>query len=203
MRPLTYATQKTAVEFRCIVCNNILVVADNWYAASRATSNYKCKLCQKAASTKRLRDNPDASTRWKKANPNYHRDYARREAIRKREWQRDNPERVMLTGAKIRARRHNVPCTIVEHDIVIPLCCPILGITLALNHDGKSSTIYSPSLDRRIPALGYVPGNIAVISSAANSLKGRKSANDIWEAARAQPYRQDLIRLAIWMSYSL
>lgn len=47
--------------------------------------------------------------------------------------------------------------------------CPVLGIDLT-----------TPSLDKIIPALGYVPGNIAVISMKANMLKGDETDPEVF-----------------------
>jgi hypothetical protein len=55
-----------------------------------------------------------------------------------------------------------------EH-ILVPLRCPVLGVTLALG-DNRSRDC-SPSLDRVDPARGYVPGNVMVISNRANQAK--------------------------------
>jgi hypothetical protein len=75
----------------------------------------------------------------------------------------------MLLTAKCRAKKKGVPFTITEDDITVPEFCPILGIKLRkgtrkVHHD-------SPSLDRLIPELGYVPGNVFVISNRANAIK--------------------------------
>lgn len=55
--------------------------------------------------------------------------------------------------------------------------CPALGIPLVagkgVQHDG------SPTLDRLVNAWGYEPGNIAVISLAANRTKGNMRARDL------------------------
>lgn len=72
-------------------------------------------------------------------------------------------------AAKKRARKKKIPFNIHPDDIVIPDFCPILGIPIA-KQDGRPNS-NSPSLDRIIPELGYVPGNIMVISWRANDLK--------------------------------
>lgn len=71
----------------------------------------------------------------------------------------------MLADAKARAKEGNFPCTIAESDISIPECCPLLGVRL------ERKGPYAPSLDKIIPALGYVPGNVMVISRRANAIK--------------------------------
>lgn len=60
----------------------------------------------------------------------------------------------------------------IDHATVLALFesqeyCPLLGVKL--NVDG--GLYHSPSLDRIVPKLGYVPGNIQVISFKANSSK--------------------------------
>lgn len=59
--------------------------------------------------------------------------------------------------------------------------CPALGMVL---RQGKGTlTDASPTLDRVNPAWGYMPGNIAVISYAANRAKGAMSAAELGQIA--------------------
>lgn len=81
----------------------------------------------------------------------------------------NNPENYMWKAAKSRAKRQGVPFDISVEDIEIPKRCPVLGIKLKMGHGQPTDN--SPSLDRIIPALGYVKGNIEVISHRANSIK--------------------------------
>ena len=68
-----------------------------------------------------------------------------------------------------RAKKTGLPFDIAESDIVVPKYCPILGIELHIGtRDNRDA---SPSLDRLKPELGYVRGNIHVISNRANRLK--------------------------------
>lgn len=86
-----------------------------------------------------------------------------------------NPVRLWaLTGiraARVRAKKYNVPINITVDDMIdlaVPLC-PVLGIPLDYGGDIKSDN--SPTLDRFVPALGYVRGNISVMSDKANRIK--------------------------------
>lgn len=79
------------------------------------------------------------------------------------------PEHDLWSAAKERATKFDLPFNIVLDDIVIPEYCPILGIKLQRGKGKQHGP--SPSLDRVFPELGYVKGNIAVISHRANSLK--------------------------------
>lgn len=76
----------------------------------------------------------------------------------------------MVTNARVRAGKKGVPCTITQADVSIPKLCPVLGIPIQVSVTG-SPTDDSPSLDRIIPQLGYVPGNVVVISNRANRIK--------------------------------
>jgi hypothetical protein len=93
----------------------------------------------------------------------------------------------MWSAAKKRAKKQGVPFDIVRTDILIPKTCPVLGIVLSVSDGYKSD--FSPSLDKFIPSLGYVKGNISVISSRANRIKTDATLNEIrklfyWMEAR-------------------
>ena len=92
------------------------------------------------------------------------------------EWVKAHPERVMWLAARHKAKQQGVPFTIKASDIVIPKMCPILGIPLQSR--GKSRDV-APSLDKVIPELGYVPGNIAVISNRANRIKSDSTQEEL------------------------
>ena len=85
----------------------------------------------------------------------------------------DHPERMLLQNAKARANRFNVPFNITSEDVLSCMpndhICPITSLPFERGV-GKLGPA-SMSLDRIIPALGYVPGNIAVISHSANTMK--------------------------------
>jgi hypothetical protein len=99
------------------------------------------------------------------------------------------PEWALWSSAKQRAQKAGVPFEIAVEDVVIPPCCPVLGIPLKrkLGRGGGDS---SPSLDRIIPERGYVLGNIAVISNKANRIK-----------SNATP--EELDRVALWLRATL
>lgn len=82
---------------------------------------------------------------------------------------RRNPEYALWYAAKKRAQKAKMEFNIDVSDVVIPDRCPVLGIMLSVG-DGRH-TDFSPSLDRRNNELGYIKGNVAVISMRANRLK--------------------------------
>ena len=89
----------------------------------------------------------------------------------------ENPELFMLRAAKSRAKRKNLDFNIELSDIVIPEFCPVLNIKLNTSPNNPSEN--SPSLDRIIPELGYVKGNVRVISHLANSMKSSASPSQL------------------------
>ena len=96
-------------------------------------------------------------------------------------WLRNNVETRMLCSAKSRAKSQGVPFAITVSDIVIPEVCPVLGIKIVRN--GGKGNPATPSLDRFVPELGYVPGNIHVISWRANWIKQNSTNEEIQKLA--------------------
>lgn len=94
----------------------------------------------------------------------------------KETWQ-EITRRRMLSAAKKRAREAGLPFTLKLEDITVPDRCPIFGYEFSLGvgtlNDG------SPTLDKIIPALGYVPRNIWVISWKANRAKSNLSVEEL------------------------
>lgn len=80
----------------------------------------------------------------------------------------------MLRDAKKRARKKNIPFTIDVSHVVIPEFCPVFGMKLV-----KGAGAASPSLDRIRPELGYVPGNVWVISYRANTIKSDATLQEL------------------------
>lgn len=97
------------------------------------------------------------------------RDSHRRARVRR-------PETFFVYRAKQRANKLGLPFDLTEDDIYIPKTCPVLGIELRKpSLEGKWDCANEhdacPSLDRIIPELGYVKGNVMVISKRANTIK--------------------------------
>lgn len=96
---------------------------------------------------------------------------------RSAKWRQNNPAKVLLNRARRRARRKGIPFEITTRDIRIPNYCPVLGIPLEVGAESGHDS--SPSLDRIDPDLGYVPGNVQVISNRANTLKSNASSEEM------------------------
>ena len=141
------------MRLRCSKCKKTKSPND-FHVGNRpgARRNYTCKLCRKLL-----------------AGPG--------EVIRARKWRNKHPIRAMLARAKRRAIRAGVAFSISEKDIYVPRKCPILGVQLI--RAKKRMRWNSPSLDRIRPALGYVLGNIQVISMRANTMKNNATTKQL------------------------
>ncbi len=88
-----------------------------------------------------------------------------------------NLQKQMLASAKSRAKKKNIPFNLELSDIKIPQFCPLLGMELQRNKNGECRDT-SPSLDRKTPELGYVKGNVWVISQKANMMKNNGTIDE-------------------------
>ena len=88
-----------------------------------------------------------------------------------------------LRTAKKRAKKERIPFNLLPEDIELPDVCPVLGFPLKIGSKGMSPE--SPTLDKIIPSLGYVKGNVRVISWLANKIKGDQTDPTIFEKVAA------------------
>lgn len=82
----------------------------------------------------------------------------------------------MISRAKGRAKERGTPFSIVIGDIDIPEKCPVFGTNLAMTNNVIGDD--SPTLDCLVPSLGYVVGNVSVISCKANIMKSNGTSED-------------------------
>jgi hypothetical protein len=90
-----------------------------------------------------------------------------------------NLEKIIYDRARSRANRKKIDFNIDLSDIVIPKKCPVLNKPLIYgDHD------WSPSIDRIVPSLGYIKGNIMIISNRANVIKNNASPEELLKIAK-------------------
>ena len=92
-------------------------------------------------------------------------------------WYAADPRTTMLASARMRAKRDDVPFNLKKSDIQIPSVCPVLGIPIFAGN--RKSHENAATLDRFKPQLGYVVGNIRVISYRANRIKNDASLEEL------------------------
>ena len=88
-----------------------------------------------------------------------------------------NRAKYLYIRAKHRAKKRGLEFNIEIADIIIPKTCPVFGIPFELKGE------YAPSLDRINPKLGYVKGNIQVMSLRANKIKFDCTYEEIYQVA--------------------
>ncbi len=104
----------------------------------------------------------------------YKRKHAERLKLKEREYKAADPMaywlRKSFSRAKNRAKNKGVAFSITREDLLpLPEFCCVFGIKL--DYLGGSDRRARASVDRIVPVLGYVKGNVRIISYAANSAK--------------------------------
>lgn len=96
---------------------------------------------------------------------------------------REEPKRSLLWKARWRAKQSGIPFSLTLDDIPeFPKLCPVFGIKM--RRGIKKPCPNSPSIDRIVPALGYVPGNVRIISRRANMIKNDATLPELRKIVR-------------------
>lgn len=165
----------------------------------------QCKECLKALNKERY-DKEQSYTQikaWRLANPEAYKDQIDRAGAKRKErratepefsehlkkQKRDNSKKNFIAGMVGRARqrsvKYGVDFSITVEDVFVPVLCPILEIPLKVGSKGDYQS--SPSIDRMDPTKGYVPGNIRVISTLANTMKNAATYEQLMTFCRTVP----------------
>ncbi|WP_441233869.1 hypothetical protein [Bradyrhizobium sp. 930_D9_N1_4] len=83
----------------------------------------------------------------------------------------------LVYSARQRARKSSIEFSISLVDFEIPKVCPLRGVPFKVGIGQHTDD--SPTLDRKDPRLGYIKGNVWVISHKANRLKGDFTPNEL------------------------
>jgi hypothetical protein len=136
----------------------------------------------------------EASLRWKRKNIDYVRKKNReyKEIIRgrdrdaynqqMREYFASNPRakiKNLLCIAKKRSEKFGLEFNITVDDLPLPTHCPLLSIKINYAARGKGGQDDSPSIDRIDNSLGYIKGNVWIVSWRANRIKSNSSLEEI------------------------
>ena len=111
-------------------------------------------------------NNPE---KYKKTDKQRYQKRKEAQCLQQKEQRVLRPENYILKQVKSRAKRLGTDFNLEVEDIVIPKFCPILGLELKISSGTHSPE--SPSLDRVDNSLGYIKGNVRVISFKANRYK--------------------------------
>lgn len=141
------------------------------------------------------KNNPEKWQAWLDANKERHRQ-------KRKKWYEKQPKEALaarcrdyyqsergwklaaLRRYKKRAKENGLEFNLTIDDIHIPAKCPVLGFPLVIGGRLRSQIWNSPSLDRCDNTMGYVKGNVRVISHRANGLKSDATLDEIRRVAR-------------------
>lgn len=96
-----------------------------------------------------------------------------------RKYYEENPTKYLYWQIKGRASELGLPFDLDLSDLIIPDTCPILDIPIFRNTGKHGPSSNSPSVDRINPSLGYVKGNVWIISQRANVMKNDASFKEL------------------------
>lgn len=146
-----------------------------------AQRRYRASEKGRAATARYRQSGKYAATKaaWRAANPGKGPEYTRRYA-------NANPEFALWNAAKQRAKKAGLEFTITVADVIIPAACPYLGIPICASFDptGGVRRDNRASLDRVDSRVGYVPGNVHVVSWKANRIKTDATIEDLLAFSR-------------------
>jgi hypothetical protein len=135
----------------------------------------RCKDCERLRSHLYAVDPKNKIKNKERSLRNYHtKGYARCKENRKK-----NLKKFLLNTVKYRAKKKGLDFNLIEEDLIIPDYCPLLEIRIAKTGSHKNSA-NSPSIDRINSSLGYIRGNIRIISYRANILKNSITKEEVY-----------------------
>lgn len=131
------------------------------HLSERLVKGGSCRECKNLASEKFRNENREQYNKYckEKKKESYTTE-------KRRENYKRNNAKELFYAAKQRAKIKGISFTITIEDVIIPDKCPVFDIPL--NHNDR---LHVPTLDRKVNELGYVKGNVQVISAKANRLK--------------------------------
>lgn len=94
-------------------------------------------------------------------------------ALIKRRSEMSNPARYIVHSSRCNAKKSGTEHSITVNDIFIPEVCPVFGTPFI------RGTPHSMSIDRIDSTKGYIPGNIQIISTKANTMKHNASKEEL------------------------
>lgn len=124
----------------------------------------------------------DKSRAWRAANTEKSRYYALRN-YKKRRSTKEGWLSHVITSARLRARRRGVSFSITVADFTFPEVCQFTGHVL--KYGAPKNDPDGASIDRIIPALGYVSGNVRIISRYANMVRHDCLSPELFRALAA------------------
>lgn len=152
------------------------------HVAARYVSSPMCVECCKLGYDRRRPKTLETLKRRYREDPEKFKQQERARAHRnpKRYWAKHS-----VKNAAARAAKVGVPFDLTTEYLlsIITDTCPVFGTPFIFVGNGKVS-MDSASLDRKVPAKGYVQGNVVVISQMANTIKSNATSKEVARVAQ-------------------
>lgn len=104
------------------------------------------------------------------------KEYKEKNNIRMKEYRKNNPVKQLIMWAKSKCKKRKIPFNLGDNDLVFTGKCAIFGTELVISGDNLDN---SPTLDRINPSLGYVRGNVQIVSHLANRIKSSATLDQL------------------------
>ena len=163
---------------QCTKCGEVKEISE--FHKKKAGRHSHCKSCVKEYYKANADKIKEYKKEYYKANADkikeYKKEYRKANADKikedKKEYYKTNADECVLAAIKQRAKKKELPFDLELKDILGVTHCPVFGWELKRSSSGVSGgSPNSPSVDRKIPELGYVKGNIQILSMKANTMK--------------------------------
>lgn len=138
-----------------------------------------CKNCNKECTSTERRKYYNERRKLRRQDPIY----------RKNEYDKGKKQRIynrsryLLKTIKKRCEQNNIAFNLEEKDLIIPEYCPVLKVKLTVE-DMNIGDWNAPSVDRIDPTLGYIKGNIMIMSRKANTMKNNATKEELIEFSK-------------------
>ena len=147
----------------------------------------ECEICKESKQSKEFRLRNESKTYSRRPyclhceKSKHHNNYTKNKLTHSKkvkEYRENNWRMKMLWQARASACQRNLSFNLDETDIIIPTHCKYLGIPITQSL-GNGVVWSNASLDRIDSSLGYVKGNVEVISRKANTIKNMATSEEL------------------------
>jgi hypothetical protein len=110
----------------------------------------------------------------------------RRNILAVEKWRKKNPRAAAVLSKKAGCKHAGIECDeAVLREVPCPDLCPVLGTAISFERgSGVRAQQHTASFDRIDPSLGYVRGNVMIISQKANIMKSSATPEELWRFAQ-------------------
>lgn len=148
----------------CTVCGEEKELSEFYFDKNLNKHASRCKQCRKKYNQQNADKIRDNNKRFRDRN---------REKIRQQNRESYWRNKALMIFSQAKRNNRGIDFSITRRDVVIPEVCPIFSVPFDRDR-------FAPSLDRLDNTLGYIPGNVWVISKLANTMKNSATLSELF-----------------------